>query len=350
MAKEMFSFKSGFSVGFVVSLVLSFVYWGVLVADQKHPVVVPVEVYRYIAPKVADKKYQSTSPILKYGVPDRGPETLNYQNHAVGYDRAKKIPQWVAEYITKDNIKGDADRTKCSFKPDRDRVDDMFSSTLDDYSKSGYDRGHMSPAANHKYSQDAMCESFFLTNVVPQSSQHNRYYWRDFEGYCRELAEKYEEVRVITGPLFLPETSEGDTQSSRFVKYEVIGESNVSVPTHFFKVIIIENATESNTTLFAAAFLLPNEKIDSDTPLITFKVPLVELEAVAGLHFFPNLANAPVGDFCSFDDCKLRAEREAVSTMSRFSTGTLLIIVLFVWIYFMYKWREHAEKAAKNLK
>ncbi|XP_038044476.1 nuclease EXOG, mitochondrial-like [Patiria miniata] len=349
MAEDIKTFQGGFAVGFVVSLVLCFVYLGILSAEQQRPLVVPVETYKFKAPKVTEKGGPAASLILKYGVPDRGPLTLNYENHIVGYDQAKKIPIWVAEFITKDHVQGDGDRDKCSFKPDRDKVDNMFSSTLDDYSKSGYDRGHMSPAANHKHSQDAMCDSFFLTNVVPQNSQHNRRYWRDVEAYCRDLTKMYEEVRVITGTLLLPDTAQGATQGSRFVKYEVIGESNVTVPTHLYKIIIVENATETaKTTLFAAAFLLPNEKVDSNIPLITFKVPLSQLESAAGLRFFPRLADAPVGDLCSIDPCKLRGEMAGYSTMGRLPSGFLLIIVVSVLVFLLFKWKEQVEKANKK--
>ena len=87
---------------------------------------------------------KSTKPLLRYGLP-ASPNTLVYSNHVIQYDCAKKIPLWVAQHITKEKLKGKADRTNFTFKSDAN-VPDKFRATNEDFLNSGYTRGHMIPA------------------------------------------------------------------------------------------------------------------------------------------------------------------------------------------------------------
>ena len=97
------------------------------------------------------------------------------------------------------------------------------------------------------------------------------------------MTREWDDVWVITGPAFLPK-KEGNKW---IVRYEVLGdtEPNVSVPTHFWKVILAQKGNNS----VLASFLLPNEKIDDSTPLAAFLVPLSRIEKATGLIFFENL-------------------------------------------------------------
>ena len=84
--------------------------------------------------------------VLKYGLPQRSPDCLRYKNHVVCYDRAKKTPRWVMEHLTKDKLKGNANRAKSTFKPDVN-IPVIFQSSNVDYWDSGWSRGHMAPAS-----------------------------------------------------------------------------------------------------------------------------------------------------------------------------------------------------------
>ncbi len=101
--------------------------------------------------------------------------------------------------------------------------------------------------------------------------------------HCRNLTRDWDDVWVITGPAFLPK-KEGNKW---VVRYEVLGdpEPNVSVPTHFWKVILAQKGNNG----VMASFLLPNERIDDATPLSQFMVPLNKIEKATGLIFFENL-------------------------------------------------------------
>jgi len=112
-----------------------------------------------------------------------------------------------------------------------------FRARLQDYFRSGYDRGHMVPAADAKFSQEAMDETFILSNIAPQVGDgFNRHYWAYLEDWCRRLTGSFKDVYVFTIPLYLPRQ---EADGKWRVTHEVIGSPpNVSVPTHFAKVVL----------------------------------------------------------------------------------------------------------------
>lgn len=131
-----------------------------------------------------------------------------------------------------------------------------------------------------------MCEqTFLLSNMAPQVGRgFNRDSWNRLEKYTRKLVKKYPNVYVCTGPLYLPRCefakrvfiyfsnyliSRIEDDGFTYVKYRVIGANTVAVPTHFFKVILMEAADKS---MEVEAYVMPNQAISDDTPLTTFKV------------------------------------------------------------------------------
>ena len=107
-----------------------------------------------------------------------------------------------------------------------------FRSHLSDYVKSGYDRGHLVPAADITTNSRDLAETFLLSNCSPQNIGFNRGYWASLEKKIRSLTNSYSDVYILTGPLFIPH-KEAD---GYYVKYKVIGDPpNTAVPTHFFK-------------------------------------------------------------------------------------------------------------------
>ncbi|ROT72652.1 hypothetical protein C7M84_008958 [Penaeus vannamei] len=112
----------------------------------------------------------------------------------------------------------------------------------------------------------------------------NRDKWNDVEQYCRQLTKSYANVYVCTGPLFLPRREE---DGKLYVKYQVIGQNHVSVPTHFYKVVVCESSTGE---LDLESFLLPNVEIDDSVPIASFHVPLETIERASGLLIFDKLS------------------------------------------------------------
>lgn len=99
----------------------------------------------------------------------------------------------------------------------------------------------------------------------------------------RKQTKVYSNVYVCTGPLYLPRK---EADGKLYVKYEVIGDKNVAVPTHFFKVIVGETA---NGQLEMESYVMPNQVISDDTPLVNFRVPPDTVERAAGLLFFDKI-------------------------------------------------------------
>jgi endonuclease G len=219
----------------------------------------------------------TTSPVVAVGdIPDSHP-VIERIGFTLGYDGKIKSAGWVYEELTAASVQGDADRSHFTFMEDP-LIPEPLRSTLNDYKNSGYDRGHLCPAANTRFSEEAMRETFYLSNISPQHPLLNRKYWVKLEKYIREKAKIYDRVLVVTGPLFLP-TVEQD--GKRYVKYQVIGDNDVAVPTHYFKVIRCLKAAQATTE----AFIIPNAPVPLDAPLQNFAVTLDKVERVAGISF-----------------------------------------------------------------
>lgn len=186
-------------------------------------------------------------------------------NYAVHYRFDTKTAEYVVEHLDAEDISGKTKR-KDAFRPDP-LVDDAKEASLDDYKGAGYDRGHLSPAANNSGTKDQMSESFFLTNMIPQNKYHNRGIWRILELGVRDTA-KTNDVYVISGTIY----DKG---------YLTIG-NNVGVPTRIWKVVY--NATTNETI----AFLFPNDRLETkDMPKYVVTVDQIEKET--GLNLFPEL-------------------------------------------------------------
>ena len=178
-----------------------------------------------------------------------------------------------------------------------------FRAKLNDYFRSGYDRGHQVPAADCKFSQAAMDDTFFLSNMCPQvGAGFNRDYWAHFEDFCRRLTGKYPSVRIVTGPLYLPKR---EADGKWRVSYEVVGNPpNVAVPTHFYKVIVAEDGSAGGPVA-VAAFVLPNAVIGNKVPLTAFETPVEMVERASGLEFLRKLPAARRKELCKEVECSI---------------------------------------------
>ncbi|XP_030387005.1 endonuclease G, mitochondrial [Scaptodrosophila lebanonensis] len=224
------------------------------------------------------------SQIMKYGFPGLD-HVRSHSDYVLSYDRRNRVPHWVFEHITADSVaKNDAvDRSKCDFRAD-ESIHPYFRAQNTDYRRSGYDRGHMAAAGNHRLHQKHCDDTFLLSNMAPQVGQgFNRDSWNRLESYVRKLTRTYANVYVCTGPLYLPHKED---DGKMYVKYEVIGPNTVAVPTHFYKVIVSEAADQK---LHMEAYIMPNKVISDDTPLQVFQVPPETVERAAGLLFFDQM-------------------------------------------------------------
>ncbi|XP_053137727.1 endonuclease G, mitochondrial [Hemicordylus capensis] len=219
--------------------------------------------------------------LTKYGLPGLS-QVRSRESYVLCYDPRSRSALWVVEQLNADELNGPADRRGCEFLED-DSVHPYHRASNEDYRKSGFDRGHLAAAANHKRSQRAMSDTFYLSNIAPQNPDLNQHAWNNLEKYCRGLTRTNKNVYVCTGPLFLPRK---EADGKMYVKYQVIGKNQVAVPTHFFKVLILEKR-EGGIEL--RPYVMPNCPVDEKTPLERFLVPIESIERASGLLFVPNI-------------------------------------------------------------
>jgi len=170
--------------------------------------------------------------LARYGIPVSD-NVRSYEDFILSYDRRNRTANWVLEHLTPekvDKVEG-VERSKMKFVAD-ESFHEFHRATNKDYAGSGYDRGHLAAAANHRHSESAMNQTFILSNVSPQVGQgFNRDAWNNLEKYVRGIARKAKNTYVCTGPLYLPRQED---DGKLYVKFEVIGPNHVAVPTHFF--------------------------------------------------------------------------------------------------------------------
>ncbi len=169
------------------------------------------------AQEASSKGYELPAPVA-------GEIRLERVGYTVSYNKETREPNWVAWRLTRDHAQGRVKREGMTFAEDDDVPEPR--ALLADYYASGYDRGHMCPAADCKWSEEAMRQSFLLTNVCPQDQNLNRGEWNDVEQLCREWAVRYGEVYIACGPVF-----QGRSPRRR------LGKGRVWVPDAFFKVV-----------------------------------------------------------------------------------------------------------------
>ncbi|XP_055346373.1 endonuclease G, mitochondrial-like [Paramacrobiotus metropolitanus] len=227
--------------------------------------------------------------IMKHGFPTTD-TVRSRSDYVLAYDRKNRTALWVAEHLTAERLK---DRTKvsrsgCDFKDDPS-IHPYFRSTNEDYFRSGFDRGHLAAAGNHWINQESMDETFYLSNISPQVGVgFNRDAWNKLEQYARFKTKSCSNVYVLTGPLYLPSMLE---DGKTYVKYQVIGMSNVAVPTHFFKALLCQSPSGE---YHLETYVMPNKAIDDKIPLQAFQVPPDTIERSAGFLLFEGLPRTAV--------------------------------------------------------
>jgi len=160
------------------------------------------------------------------------------------------------------------------------------------YRGSGYDRGHLAPAADFRHLPPSVVQdTYTLCNTVPQVPTMNRHGWAQLEAWVRKVAEREKQATtyVITGPLWLPSSVSKENPGIFYYAYNGLGTppALISVPTHLFKVIAV---VRNNVIEKFAAFVMPNKEMDGGkVELSQYLVQLADLEAVCGMHFFPGM-------------------------------------------------------------
>lgn len=213
-------------------------------------------VERYELPQVVDRRPQ---------------QVIEHTGFALSYNPRWLIPNWVAYELTDRETQGEYPREN-HFSPDP-----MVKGTPvqhGDYSHSGYDRGHMAPAGDMKWSAQAMRESFYTTNICPQNHNNNAGDWKDLEELARDLAQRYGSLYICCGPIV--------TDAS-----VTIGRRRIVVPQSFFKVFL---RCKTDGTWTAIGFVMPNDA--GNRPLMTYMHTVDKVEQLTGIDFFYHLPDS----------------------------------------------------------
>lgn len=166
---------------------------------------------------------------------------LYYEGFIVSYNHTTLVPNWVAYELTAEELEVKYDNPSSNFS--RDPQLKGRQASREDYSHSGWDKGHMAPKADMRWSKDAYWQSHYFPNICPQDHQLNGGDWNTLEKSVRRWAKQYGRVWVVCGPIF---------DSCR---YGTIGDAGVQVPDAFFKAVLVPRAKGYS----GVAFVMPNE-------------------------------------------------------------------------------------------
>lgn len=194
-------------------------------------------------------------------------QVIENKIYTLSYSEKDEQAEWVAYKLFQNSINLSVKR-KDNFRKDLRVI--TGSATLNDYKKSGFDRGHLAPAKTMSYSKETMSESFYMSNMSPQKPSFNRGIWKKLEEKVRSWIPISDSLYVVTGPVL-------DNPLG------AIGENNVTVPSAYYKTIV----RFKKDKIFGIGFLLKNEK--SNQELRSFSVSIDSIEKVTGLDFFYNL-------------------------------------------------------------
>ena len=188
-----------------------------------------------------------------------------YSGFDLAYNETYEQASWVAYILTRDEVeRGTIPRTD-NFRSDTSIA--TGSALLADYRGSGFDRGHLAPAGDMKWSRNAMSESFLLSNMSPQDPSFNRGIWKKLEDQVRNWAVEKDSLYVVTGPVLSSVSS-------------TIGKNEVGIPGYYFKVLVDLSPPDHSFI----AFLMPNER--SSEELASFAITVDSLELFTGYNFF----------------------------------------------------------------
>ena len=196
-------------------------------------------------------------------------QIVHHDGYSLSYNEAYEQAEWVAYELKKEHL------ISSNFKRPYFEIDNAVKTKAahwKNYKQSGYDRGHLCPAGDRKYTKAAHDETFLTSNISPQIHDFNSGIWNSLEQKVRFWAKKYDGVFVVTGGVLKDEL-------------KTIGDEGVGVPNYFYKVLMDYN----NGTPKMIAFLMEHEK--SNQPLYNFVVSVDAVERLTGIDFFPQLEN-----------------------------------------------------------
>lgn len=202
----------------------------------------------------------------------RKEQIIRHEGYTVSYNSDYRIANWVAYELTSKEAKSKKATRSNKFVPDP--LVKGATALNEDYTRTGYDRGHLAPAGDMKWSMKAMRESFYLSNICPQDPDLNRGIWKELEEQIRLWASENGSLLVVTGPIITDDLRR-------------LGKNRVGIPKRFFKVVCTQTAGRPE----GVGFLFDNRDY-GDTSLRSMMIPIDSVESVTGIDFFPSLPDS----------------------------------------------------------
>lgn len=236
---------------------------------------------------------QQTSPHLLLGNPtDAVNNTANPDNYlivrpqyALSYNRDRGIPNWTAWQLNK-NWLGTLPRP--GFTPDTSLPNGWYQVRQNDYNGSGFDRGHMVPAADRNKTPENSKAVFLMTNIIPQSADNNQGPWEKLESYSRDLARAGKELYIIAGSSGTGGTGKNGTKTT-------IANGKVTVPSRTWKIVVVLdkpglglNGITASTRVIAVN--MPNQQGIKDDKWTKYRTSVAQLEKLTGYDFLSNVS------------------------------------------------------------
>lgn len=201
------------------------------------------------------------------GIPAESDQLLEKRGFTLGYNNIHRQALWVSYILEADKLHAEKVKRKNVFYTDKSIK--KFPIKPQEYNKSGYDRGHLAPAADMAYSDESMTDSFFMSNISPQLPVCNRRNMLAVENLIRKWALTEKRIYVVTGPVF------GNRDNS-------FGDPPITVPSAFYKAVL-----DLTPPYKMIALIVPNANCETD--IENWAVSVDELEELTGYDFFSEL-------------------------------------------------------------
>lgn len=217
---------------------------------------------------------QFSEPTATYAITQPSVSSSNtvveHKSFTLSYSDEHKQAEWVYYLLTQEMVSGSEGRSN-NFKADP-VLGDERSAHPSDYTRTGYDRGHLCPSADVRNDKEAQYQTFYMSNMSPQAPAFNRGIWKRLEEQVRSFVMKHDSIYVVTGPVLTADLQQIDN------------DTDISVPEYFYKVIY--SPADGGQMI---AYLLPNRKCDGDAD--DYIVTVDSIETLTSIDFFPQIEN-----------------------------------------------------------
>ncbi|MFM7423815.1 MAG: DNA/RNA non-specific endonuclease [Elainella sp.] len=205
--------------------------------------------------------------------------------YALSYNRSKGTPNWVSWQLNADWL---GTLPRLPFQPDTSLPQGWYQVQPSDYNGSGFDRGHMVPAADRDRTEADSKAVFLMTNILPQAPDNNQGPWEKLESYCRGLVRSGKELYITAGSF-----GQGGTGTKG--QRSTIAQGKILVPNQLWKVVVILNQPASDPAAVTAnasviAVIMPNQQGIKETDWRTYQTSIDEVEKLTGYDLLSALS------------------------------------------------------------